>query len=94
MLCVILDETIRLEKIVDDLLLLAQVESGRLQLHRRRTLAHSLIEQAVSGMDVAQPKHEIEYEVVPPSLTVSIAWTTQSHARSAAQAWACLSAAT
>ncbi len=72
MLSVILDETIRLEKIVDDLLLLAQVESGKLQLHKHRTPAYALIKQAISGMETAVPKHDIVYEVIPPGLSIDL----------------------
>lgn len=72
LLSVILDETDRLEKIVDDLLLLAQVESGRLQLNKRRTPASVLIEQAISGMDAAVKEHLIAYEVDPPSLILNL----------------------
>jgi two-component system sensor histidine kinase KdpD len=72
LLGVILDETDRLEKIVDDLLLLAQVESGRLQIHKRRTPAPVLIEQAIKGMDAEVQQHQIEYEVNPPSLIINL----------------------
>lgn len=72
LLGVILDEVDRLEKIVDDLLLLAQVESGRLQLHKRRTPATALIGQAISSMDAVTEQHQIIYEVDPPSLVINL----------------------
>ncbi len=72
LLGVILDETDRLEKIVDDLLLLAQVESGRLQLHKQRMQATVLIEQAIKSMDAEVQQHQIEYEVNPSSLNINL----------------------
>lgn len=73
MLSVIVDETTRLEKLVDDLLLLSQVESGRLQLNKRETLVLELVERAVSGMEAtgSAPLH-IAYEVDPPSLAAEL----------------------
>ena len=72
MLGVILEESDRLEKIVDDLLLLAQVESGKLQLHKRRTPASALIEQVIRSMDAEVQQHQIVYEVTPSSLNINL----------------------
>ncbi len=72
MLGVILDESERLEKIVDDLLLLAQAESGRLKIKKRPMPAQAIIEQAISGLDVATKEHQIIYDVDPPSLTINL----------------------
>ena len=72
MLGIILEETERLEKIVDDLLLLARVESGRLQLQKGQTSAVDLIEQAVSGMETALDQHLITFNVVPLSLVINL----------------------
>lgn len=72
LLNVILDESIRLEKIVDDLLLLSRYESGQVHLQKRLTPAVEMIEQAIGGMSAAIEQRQIVYDVNPRSLTIDL----------------------
>ncbi len=65
-------ESLRLERIVDDLLLLAQVEGGKLQLRKRPTPASELIEQAIGGLDQIQRRQQISSEITPPALVIDL----------------------
>ena len=61
------DDCERLQTIVDDLLNLSRIESGRIELHKRRTTPDSLIEQAIDVHRTAAEDHHVTVRAeVPP----------------------------
>jgi K+-sensing histidine kinase KdpD len=65
-LCGIEEETVRLEKTVDNLLDISRIESGRLRLDRRPTDLAQLAVEVIESVAIQSPQHQIVYEFVTP----------------------------
>ncbi len=68
----ITDETTKLERIVEHLLDLGRIESGRLHLERQPTELGQLIRNTISSMEALSDRHRLVSELNPASLLASV----------------------
>jgi len=65
-LCGIEEETVRLERIVDNLLDISRIESGRLHLDKRPTDLAQLAVEVIENVEIQSPQHQMVHDFVTP----------------------------